>query len=895
MYIFAMKKLFLLLFAFCLSGYGRANETDFDLHAADRHEINAGWQFRQQNFGAWRAATVPGTVHTDLLANKAIEDPFYRTNERDQQWIDKVNWEYRTAFDAPYIAGRDSVALVFDGLDTYAEITLNGRRILSADNMFRTWRVNVTGLLRAKGNELHILFRSPIIIGLEKFTAWGMPIQANNDNAEMGGLGPDNKVSVFTRKAGYHFGWDWGPRFVTCGIWRPVAVECWDEARLADVYVRTVSIVSAGSAVSAGAKTADVAVGLDVSASAAANYDMEISLDGQSAQKFSAALTAGDNAISETLTVKNPRLWWPNGAGEQNLYDVKVTLSRGGKLLDTRQTKLGIRTIKLVQTDDKDGRGRSFGFEVNGRMLFCKGSNYIPSDMFLPRVDSARLEHTVKSAADANMNMLRVWGGGTYENNIFYELCDKYGIMVWQDLMFACSTYPGGAEFVDNIRREIEDNVVRLRNHPCIALWCGNNEIEVALQPWNDKAEGWRWRKLYTPKQYKELVSIYDTIFHQVIPAVMAAKDPQRPYWPSSPSPGWKISVPDPLRYGDTHFWGVWHQKLPFSEFDRQVPRFMTEYGFQSFPELATVKTYAEPRDWDIESEVMSAHQRSGIGNLRIRQYMEEDYRLPPTFEGMLYLSQVLQAEGIKRGIEAHRRNMPWCMGSLYWQINDVWPVASWSSIDSEGRWKALHYFAKKAFENVIVAPYLHGDTLRGLGDMLDLYVISDLPVKVDGTMEVALLDFSGKTLGVKSFKAAVAANASTLVASLRTADLLGSADPRKVVAVCTLSGKTADGKNVAFTTLRYFDRVKNLDLPEAKPTFEVRKSDAHTAVITVSSDLLAKNVILTYKGVAGIFSDNYFDVLPGRKVEVTLPTDDTAEAVRSDITLRSLMDFYKQ
>ena len=440
-------------------------------------------------------------------------------------------------------------------------------------------------------------------------------------------------------------------------------------------------------------------------------------------------LEKGENDISINYSIKNPKLWWTNGLGDQNLYKIKTALLHGNNEIESNETTIGLRTIKLVQKPDEFGE--SFYFELNGVPVFMKGANHIPNDIFLNQVTAEIYEREVKTAAESNMNMLRVWGGGIYEDDIFYDLCDQYGILVWQDFMFACSMYPGEKDFLENIKQEAADNIKRLRNHPSIALWCGNNEIDVAWQEYSDG--GWGWKQRYNDEQHKEIWNNYESIFHQILPEIVKELDPDRTYWPSSPMAGSKEHSNYTSTSGDMHYWGVWHGKEPFSEFRNKRARFMSEYGFQSFPELSTVKKYALPEDYDIESEVMAAHQRSGIGNLRIKEYMSWYYKEPKNFENFLYVGQLLQAEGIKYAIEAHRMDMPYNMGTLYWQMNDCWPVASWSGMDYYGNWKALQYFVKKAFNDILIIPSLSTDSLS-------IHIVSDRLNNLNAQLKIEIL-----------------------------------------------------------------------------------------------------------------------------------------------------------
>ncbi|MFH0760799.1 MAG: glycoside hydrolase family 2 protein, partial [Bacteroidota bacterium] len=431
-----------------------------------RKDIGSGWQFSQAGLNEWMRATVPGTVQTDLLANEKIHDPYFGIEERSVQWIDKVGWSYKTSFDAdPAWMKSDHAELVFEGLDTYATVWLNRKKILEADNMFLAWRADIKSILQLKNNELLVAFRSPIFEGLKKQSEYGLRLPASNDQSETGQIG-SNQVSIFTRKAGYHYGWDWGPRLVPSGIWRPVYIEAWNDIRISDVFISTLTLSG---------KTARLRADITVLAGKPSRCNLVLQSGNQIWLSVPVELIKGNNRINREFEVKKPSPWWPRGYGEQYLYPVTCTISNESGSISDYSLKTGIHTVRLVQDPDPDGNGRSFYFEVNGLPVFAKGANYIPSDVFLPRVTPDEYRKVVSSAAFANMNMLRVWGGGIYENDLFYDLCDEAGILIWQDFMFACSMYPGNDEFLASVTEEARQNIIRLRNHPSIALWCGNN------------------------------------------------------------------------------------------------------------------------------------------------------------------------------------------------------------------------------------------------------------------------------------------------------------------------------------------------------------------------------------------------------------------------------------
>ena len=818
-------------------------------------KIQSGWQFREVGKTDGNNATVPGCVHTDLLANKLIDDPFYRDNEKKQQWIGKTDWEYQTTFRiTPQTLARENVELVFEGLDTYANVFLNEQLVLKADNMFRTWRVNAKPALKPGENTLRIVFRSPINEILPVMAKLNYQLPASNDQGE--------KTSPFTRKAPYHYGWDWGPRFVTSGVWRPVSLEAWDHARVDNLQM-VVKKISPDLA----ELTANVEV--EASAAGAATIVLENVTDKTVAGKQQLNLQPGTNQVSFNFTVPKPKLWWPNGLGSQPLYTFRAHSLVNGRITGEKSTRTGLRTLELRR--QRDEAGESFMFMVNGIPVFAKGGNWIPADSFPTRITKDKYEFLLKSVHDTNMNMLRVWGGGIYEADDFYELCDEMGILIWQDYMFACSMYPANQEFLDNVRAEAIDNVKRLRNHPSIVLWAGNNEIETAWRNWG-------WRQNLPASLWDD----YQKIFHGVLQEVSAKYDPTRPYWPSSPHGG-LADDPESLHSGDVHFWQVWHAAEPFSAYEKQMPRFMSEYGFQSFPNIETVKSYTVPSERDIESPIMLAHQRHPRGNQLVREYMLREYAQPKDFDSFLYVSQVLQAEGIRIGAEHLRRIMPHNMGSLYWQIDDCWPVASWSSIDYYGRWKALQYYARRFYSELLISPTVQNDYLK-------LFVVSDRPKAVPARIRVTLMNFDGAAL--KSFVRDV--NVEPLTSrsyfDLRVDELLGGNDMKRIVVYCELlvNDKTVSDHDY------FFAPFKELTLSKPDITPEVIRTRNGFSV-KLTSDKFAKAVYLTVPEHDGFFSDNYFNLAPGREmtVEYRSRAPLSLEEFKQQLQVRSMADAF--
>lgn len=827
-------------------------------------EIKGNWTFAQQSEGKWLPAVVPGNVHMDLLRNKKIPDPFFGTNETDLQWIEKENWEYKTSFAvSEEQLSNENIDLVFKGLDTYADVYLNESKLLSTFNMFREWKLKAKKHLRLGENQLRIVLRSPINETLPLYDSLAFQYPANNDQAE-------KKVSIFTRKAGYHFGWDWGPRFVTSGIWRPILLESWNRARIQNVQLVQQSLTE---------KEAVIKAFIEIEASTVGKVKLELKgEESVTKQTVEVAVKPGINKTEVTFLVSKPEKWWPNGLGNARLYEITSSLYSEQNILHQTKQKIGLRTIELV--DQKDDKGKSFYFKVNGSPVFMKGANYIPSDNFQNRIGEDKYQMLVKSAVDANMNMLRVWGGGIYEEDRFYEICDEKGIMVWQDFMFGCSMYPGNEAFLKNVEQEAVDNVKRLRNHPSIVMWCGNNEIETAWKHW-----GWQKQHGWTEEQQGKMWEDYTKLFHDLLPKVIAQYDPSRAYHRSSPSADDDHIDPDTLGSGDKHYWGVWHAEEPYTAYKDNISRFMSEYGFQSFPELKTVASYIAPEDTNIESKVMLHHQRHPRGNQLIKEYMDRDYKKPKDFASFLYVGQVLQAEIIKYAAESHRRAMPFNMGSLFWQLDDCWPVASWSGIDYYGRWKAQHYFAKKFFQPVLVSL----DEDKGL---INAYVVSDNLKPIQGTLSWRLMDFSGDTLWKESKDTLFAANASQIYLSVEKTKLLkGKISSSNVVLVAELTANN----QVVSTSRYYFTQAKNLKLSTILWEPSVTQ-DGNKVTIVLRSDVLAKNVYLRNRKYDGFFSDNYFDLLPGEEKTVTFQSNENLKLAdfSPELQINSLVDSYK-
>ena len=804
--------------------------------------LHTNWTFCQVGDTLWSDAKVPGTVHQDLLNHNRIPNPFYGMNEEAVQWVENEDWMYRTSFvvDEQQLS-RDAAVLEMDGLDTYADVFLNGALILRSDNMFVGHKIEVKPVLRKGVNQLLVRFRSPVKEVLPQLQTNGFDYPASNDHSPW-------RTSVYTRKAPYSYGWDWGIRLATCGIWRPVRLVFSDVARIEDYYVCQEAVTQA---------KADVDNRLEINnvtsstVSALLKVDYHYSDSDTKEIKKQIELRPGANTVSLPVSIEKPHLWMPNGWGEPSLYKFTASLSVDGVEIAKQERNVGLRTVRVVMDDDE--YGKSFYFVVNGKPMFAKGANFIPDDALLPNVTQERYKRIFEDVKAANMNMLRVWGGGIYEDDEFYDEADRNGILIWQDFMFACSSYPHDPLFVGRVESEAEYNIKRLRGHASLAMWCGNNEIYEAMRYWG-------WQRKYSAEAFTEMERGYNVLFRELLPQMVERLDGTRFYMHSSPyEANW--GRPNSWKTGDSHNWGTWHGRKPFESFDTDVPRFMSEYGFQAFPEMKTIRTFAEEKDFELESPVMNAHQKADIGNALIKQTMGLYYRVPEKFEDLVYVGLVLQGQGIRHGIEAHRRNRPYCMGSLFWQLNDSWPVVSWSGIDYYGNWKALMYQSKRAFAPILINAIKEGDDLC-------VYLVSDELQDHDGVrLDVELMDFDGKAHGKWTQSGMLAANSSVLFMKKRAGELQGKLSAANSLLHFTLKAKK--GATLADDVF-YFAYPKDQKLPEANIETSVRRR-GDAIEMTLKTDKLARDnfVEVPVQGVR--FTDNFFDLLPGQRKKITI------------------------
>lgn len=826
--------------------------------------INKGWTFSEAGNGNWMEAVVPGTVHQDLIRHKLLPDPFYGLNEKKIQWVENKDWIYKTSFTlTPEQIAREGAQLVFEGLDTYADVYLNGSLILKSDNMFVGYTVPVKEVLRPGENRLQILFHSPIKQTLPQWETNGFEYPADNDHS-------DKRVSIFSRKAPYSYGWDWGIRMVTSGVWRPITLRLFDIATIDDYHIEQLTLTD---------EAASIANRLEVNSIATkpitVKVEIRCSLGDQPAQTVSrdVELQPGKNLIEIPLEILKPERWMPNGWGKPHLYNLTAGIVNDAKTIAQTTQRIGLRTIKVV--NEKDEHGESFYFEVNGIPMFAKGANYIPSDALLPAVTTERYQKLFSDIKEANMNMVRVWGGGIYEDDRFYDLADENGILIWQDFMFGCTSYPADPAFLKRVAEEAEYNIKRLRNHACLAMWCGNNEILEGIKYWG-------WQSRFAPEVYQQFQHDYRKLFQELLPAQVEKFDRGRFYVHSSPYfANW--GRPHTWGTGDSHNWGIWYGKKPFESTDTELGRFISEFGFQAFPEMKTIATFAAPEDYQLESEVMNGHQKSSIGNSLIKTYMERDYIVPEKFEDFVYVGLVLQGRGIRHCIEAQRRNRPYCMGTLYWQLNDSWPVVSWSSIDYYGNWKALHYHARQAFAPIYA-------NITSMSDTLAVYLFSDLlETQENLTLELQLTDFQGKKGKSVKLPVSLPANSVKQVFSQPLGQWVTPEDRTDRI----LTAKLKDRKgNILTENTHYFARTKDLNLPKAKIDYKTRTFDGRCE-ITLSSKQLAKDVFIQVPMQGAHFSDNFFDLLPGESRKIVITSADIRKGETPAITIKQICDTY--
>jgi beta-mannosidase len=817
------------------------------------------WTVRDTTRRRALPATVPGCVHTDLRAAKLIPDPFYGTHELDLQWIEDRDWEYRGVFTvSAALLAEEVVDLCADGLDTVATVYLNGRKIAATDNMFTAHRWDVKRHLRRGRNELRVVFCSALDY-IRRARPGFTPPQEFNDPV-------GNCVRI--RKQACQFGWDWGPRFVTAGIWRDLRLEGWTGNRLA--ALRLAQTHHADGTVTVTATPALARPDPTVA------YKMTLSLD----DRVVAAATGSSDVLAAKINL--PALWWPAGQGEQPLYDVTVTArDAAGRELGTLNRRLGLRTIVLDRSPD--AWGEAFRFVVNGRPIFFKGANWIPAHSFVTTLDRAAYARDLRAAVAAHMNGVRVWGGGIYESEDFYDLCDELGLMVWQDFMFACTLYPADEAFLASIRAEADHQVARLHHRACLALWCGNNELVqingAALR--TDPA----------------LRAGYERLFHELLPAAVAAHDGITPYWPTSE---WRGTFENGHALGevrgDTHFWDVWHARHPVKDYEKWAFRFVSEFGMQSYSSPQTNATFCPPGETNVFGPVMENHQKNRAGNQIILDYVSRHYRYPKTQDDLIWLSQLNQAHCMQVGVEHYRRLMPRCMGAIYWQLNDCWPVASWSSLEHTGRWKALHYAARRFFAPALVTAHVPGDESATIGNYrrsdvryVHLYTVYDAPRPARGRLRWDLMHVDGRRLDGDA--RAVRLRPGTSVKQ-RTLDLAAplarfGRDHLYVRLALDVEDSLASQQTILLAPPRF------VALPRARATVALQRLTPTEFELTAKSPAYLHAFTFEFGDALFTATDNGFDLHPGepQTARVSFDRPLTLRAARQALTHRSLVD----
>ena len=887
---------FILIFSSCSYDHDSINQNHIsgaDLPAFNRIkdgldtvyviDLNGAWKFKSTDEDTWMDGIVPGTVQQDLIRLGRLEDPFYRDKELDAQWVEKKEWEYERRFtvDEAFLL-MDKIILDCRGLDVICELYLNDAPVATTQNMFIEYEFDVKQQLRIGTNTLRAVFRS--VLQWNRMQADADP-RVTWSTGELSTGDALKGLLFYSRKEASDFGWDWGIRLLSCGLWKPIRLVAFDTGRIKELAVSQ-DLSNPGEAV------LSISADIENYHSSDLSLKVQISLEGKTVVEKNLLV---ENGISGgQLRIPDPELWWPNGWGEHPLYTVKAELFDADRMVHSKKLRIGLRTIALSQ--EKDERGETFGIKVNGEIIFCKGTNWISADALPNRLTEAKYEELLGSCIEANMNMIRLWGGGLYEPEIFYEFCDENGLMVWHDFMFASGPYLAVDSYLENVKEEIRNVVLRLRHHPSIVLWCGNNESEYNM------AAGQNWLKNYPATSWAD----FDKIFYETIPRTAALYDPGRPYFPSSPHnpldrakerPDWQTSS------GTAHTYEVWGGEKRFDAYSEMGKyRFVAEFGFQSLPHAETIRSFTEPEDRYFPSAILDHHNLAGRkpnqnqGNVRIATHTADMYRLPAGMMNWITVSQILQGEGMKMGCEALRRNYPNSTGALYWQLNDNWPVISSSSIDYFGRWKALHYMAKRFFSPVLVSGVVHNDSVL-------VYGSNDLLEEKTCQLEWTLSRFDGKEENHRSIDVLIPANSSVILAGLDLSEYVGEnpdlstyrKDSYRKREKVYLSVKLTRGDTILSSNVVFFVPPKYWKLEEPEIKYSQTLENGRRKVV-LTAKRFAAYVELGVDDSYARFSDNYFHLLPGEtKTVYVISFEVPDKELRKSLFVRSLIDTYSK
>lgn len=810
--------------------------------------LHGEWNLTSNKFDQTIKGIVPGSVYQDLLQANIIPDPFDQDNEYLVREFMNYDYSYERVFwvEPKHLANHKNF-LVCKGIDTLGEIYINGLLVSKTNNMHRSWRFDVSEYLQTGENIIKITLKSCLEYIAKKEEACPYNLLHISDGI---------RGYIHLRKGSSMFGWDWGPQLPDAGIWRDIYIESIALGYIEDVMVTQ---THQKDSVLLDVHMNTVLLQKDVPG-------LKLKIDFIISSNETATLYEAVTTKTTSFTIDTPQKWYPVGYGDQPLYTVAVSLMNDDQIIQTKEVHIGLREIELKQ--ERDDIGESFTVVVNGIEVFAKGANYIPEDNLLGRNTYEKTKDLLQSAVETNHNMVRVWGGGIYPEDYFYQLCDELGLLVWQDLMFACSVYDmNDTEFVDTMKQEIIDNMIRIRNHPSIALICGNNEVETAI-------EGWNVPSLELSKEF------YITQYMEILPTIVKEYFPNIPYWKSSPASVELFQNSNSDTMGDMHYWGVWHANEPITYYRNYLPRFMSEFGLQSFPELKTIQTFAREEDMNIFSYIMEQHQKNKSSNSKILNYVGKMFKYPKDFSSLLYLSQLIQAEGIRYGSEHWRRNYGRCMGILYWQLNDCWPVASWSSIDYYHRWKALHYASKKFYQPILVS-------IEETETKANIYITNDTLNPVSGHIKWELLDLTGQVLQSNSKRVTIHGQCAECFYNLAFELDLKSRMNKVLYVFFEVNTKIISENQVSFVP----DKYLLLENPQIDVSI-VKQNECFEVILDTNT--YAKFVELSIEDEDVVFSDNFIHLIPNKIAVISVKSTLSLEQIRSKLRIRTLYDTYE-